>query len=86
MANWREKIELNEVLSKMSDEYDLSLLEEDCPTPVKEAIAKEIEKSTWLKRFSSRIRKAKSIAAVNRILEQVFDEADRMKVWCGFSI
>lgn len=83
--NWREKIELNQVISKMSEKYNLDNYEEPCPNEVKEELAKEIEKSIWLNRFASKIRKSKSIAAVNRILANVFDEADFKKVWCGFN-
>lgn len=83
--NWREKIELNQVVSKMSEKYNLGNYEEPCPKEVKEELAKEIEKSFALSRFAAKIRSSKSIAAVNRILENVFNEADVKKVWCGFS-
>lgn len=80
---WREKINLNSVLAKMDSEHDLSRLEEDCPAEVKEAIAVEVAKSSTLGYFAGRIRRAKSIAAVNRVLARLFDEADKFKVWCG---
>jgi hypothetical protein len=81
--NWRFKIELNQVINTMSDKYDLSCVEEKCPKEVKEALANEVKKAWPLARFADRILKAKSIAAVNRILENVFNEADYQKVWCG---
>ena len=67
----------------MGEKHDLSILEDPCPDEVKDAIAAELAKSASLAHFSGRIRKAKSIAAVNRVLAAVFDEADRMHVWCG---
>ena len=83
MAQWIEKIELNGVLGKAGEKFDLSRAEEDCPDEVKNDLAAEVAKSIWLSRFSGRLRGARSIAEVNRILEQVFDEADRHRVWCG---
>lgn len=83
--NWRYKIELNKVLADMGDQFDLSCVEKRCPKAVKEALAKEVEKAAPLRRFASTILSAKSIAEVERILENVFNEADRSAVWCGFS-
>lgn len=82
--NWREKIELNQVVSKMSEKFDLERHEEPCPKEAKENLAKEVEKSIWLNRFAPKIRATKSIAALNRVLEDVFNEADRRRIWCGF--
>ncbi|MFY4731208.1 hypothetical protein [Nitrospira sp. BLG_2] len=81
--NWRHKIELNQVINQMTDKYDLSRFEKRCPTEVKETLATEVAKAPPLARFADLIRKAKTIAAVNRILENVFNEADYHKVWCG---
>lgn len=83
MTRWIEKIELNAVLSQVQDEFDLSIVEEDCPAEVKERLATEIEKSFHLRHLAHRIREAKAIAAVNRALNDIYDEADAMKVWCG---
>lgn len=83
MANWKHKIELNKVLADMGDKHDLSSVEEPCPDGVKEAIATELAKARPLQKFCTPIRKAVSIAAVNRILDRVYDEADRSLVWCG---
>jgi hypothetical protein len=69
MANWRYKIELNKVLTEMSEKHDLERHEEPCLKEVKEALANEIGKAWPLKRFCEKILKAKSIAEVNRILE-----------------
>jgi hypothetical protein len=74
---------LNQILKQVSENYDLSREEEDCPAEVKEAIAVELEKAPPLKRFAEHIRNAKSIAKVNRVLDNVWDEADYSKVWCG---
>jgi hypothetical protein len=83
MANWREKIELNQTLNRVQESHDLSRFEEPCPDEVKSALATELEKSVWLKRHGARIRGADSIAEVNRILANVYDDADRHLVWCG---
>lgn len=84
MANWNYKIELNKVMTKVSNDFDLSNYEEECPKEVKEAIAIEVEKAIPLKHFAPKLRKAVSIAEVNRIIERVYNEADRSLVWCGF--
>lgn len=83
MANWRYRIELNAALAKANDEFDLSRHEEKCPESVLIAVASEIEKALPLARFGKKIRKAKSIAEFNRILSNIYDEADRSLVWCG---
>lgn len=83
MANWRYKIELNKVLTEMSEKHDLERHEEPCPKEVKEALAKELEKAWPLHRFCEKILNAKSIAQVNRILENVWNAADTEGVWCG---
>lgn len=83
MANWRYKIELGEVLRQISENYDLNRAEEDCPVEVKIAVATEVEKAAPLAHFGKRIRRAKTIAKVNRILQEVYNEADYSKVWCG---
>lgn len=84
VANWQEKISLNQTLARLGDEHDLSRQEEPCPTVVREAMAAEVEKSNRLFRHGKRIREAKSIAEVNRILEDVYNDADRHLVWCGW--
>lgn len=81
--NWRHKIELNKVIADMTEKYDLSCFEEDCPSEVKTALASEVEKAFPLARFAYRLRNAKSIAAVNRLLAKIFNEADSQGVWCG---
>lgn len=83
MANWRHKIELNQVIEDLSEKYNLSCHEEDCPQEVKEGIAKEIEKAWPIKRHADEVRKVKSIAALYRRLDLVFDDADTHLVWCG---
>jgi hypothetical protein len=83
MANWQHKIELNQILKQASENHDLSREEEDCPAEVKTAIAAEVEKAAPLAHFGKLIRNAKSIAKVNRLLQQVYNEADYSKVWCG---
>ncbi|RJQ30326.1 hypothetical protein C4565_00650 [Candidatus Parcubacteria bacterium] len=84
MANWKHNIELNKVINQASEEHDLTRFEEDCPEEVKEAIAREIEKAWPLSHHAKEIRAVKSIAALNRRLVLVFDDADYHKVWCGF--
>ena len=80
---WRYEIDLAGVLLKCAEQYDLERVEEDCPEEVKEMIATELEKAWPLKRFATAIRKCKSIAALNRTLENVYIEADFSRVWCG---
>ena len=81
--NWRHKIELNAVLAKTSEDFDLERVEEDCPEEVKKLLSEEVKKAWPLARFAPKIMNAKSIAEVNRILENVYNEADRRAVWCG---
>lgn len=83
MANWRYKIELNQAISQVTEDYDLSRVEEPCPEEVRDILAKECEKAAPLRRFGQQFRDAKSIAEVNRILNDVFEEADKKLVWCG---
>lgn len=83
MANWKYKNELNKVIREMSEKHDLSNFEEPCPEEVKTAIVAELDKAEPLQRFRGSIKNAKTIAALNRILGRVFDEADLSKVWCG---
>lgn len=83
MANWRYKIELNKVISQVSEDFDLSQFEEPCPENVRVALAEECEKAAPLRRFGRQLRDASSIAEVNRILDSVFSEADQQLVWCG---
>jgi hypothetical protein len=81
--NWRYKIDLNQVIAELMDDYDLTCMEEDCPPEVKERLIAEISKATPLLRFIDQLQEVKSIAAVNRVLSDVYDEADVSKVWCG---
>lgn len=83
MAKWHYKIQLNEVLEQASEDFDLSCFEKKCPKSVKTKLAAEVEKAPPLARFGARILRAVSIAEVNRVLSEVFDEADRSRVWCG---
>lgn len=83
MANWIEKINLHGVMARFADEYDLSEHEKPCPQPVLDAMATELEKSVWFRRFSVPLRNARSIAEANRVLARVFDAAEFHRVWCG---
>lgn len=83
MVAWRYHIELNKVLDELNEQFDLSRYEEDCPSEVKEAIVKEISKAMPLKRFVPTLRDSLSIAEVNRVIQCIYDEADRSLVWCG---
>ena len=80
---WIEKISLNQAIDKANERYDLSRLEEPVPDEVKLLINNEIARSRFLKRFTNRISNAGSIAQLNRILDSIFDDADRNRVWCG---
>lgn len=83
MSVWKYKIELNQVLRDMSNTFDLTCVEEPCPKSVKRAIAKELEKVPGLVPLSKKAMRVKSIAAMNRLLEEIFDAADRQLVWLG---
>lgn len=83
MANWQHKIELNQIIQQVSEDFDLSRLEEPCPEQARNALATEIEKAPPLTHFGPKIRDAKSIAEVNRLLEAIFSAADHNLVWCG---
>lgn len=84
MAAWRYKIELNPLIQTLSEQYDLTNHEEPCPDEVREQLALEVEKAWPLNMYGKKLRKAKSIAELNRILNNVFDRADLEMVWCGF--
>lgn len=81
--SWREHIDIAGVLEVMSEKYDLEREEEPCPPEVGEALAAEASKSIWLNRFGSELRASKSIAETNRILNRLYNDADRHRVWCG---
>lgn len=83
MTNWRYRIKLNEVIERVSEDFDLTRVEEPCPEEVRNALAEECEKAQPLYSFGQRLRDAGSIAEVNRILDTVFDVADQKLVWCG---
>ena len=83
MANWRYTIDLHKVLGECEEQYDLEEVEFPCPEPVKTAIVAELDKAPPLRPFCADIKECKSIAAVNRVLDRVFNEADRKLVWCG---
>lgn len=82
--NWQYKISLNKVLSQLNDEFDFEKLEAPCPQEAKTAIAVEIARALPLKRFRQQIIDCQTIAEMNRVLERIYDAADRSKVWCGF--
>ena len=83
MAIWKYKIELGRVMDEMSDKFDFSRLEEDCPQEVKEAIAVEISKAPPLARFAKKVKSVKSNAEMNRVLDSIYDVADDELVWTG---
>ena len=80
---WIEKIELNEAIGEANAKFDLTREEEPMPQAAKDILCAAIAKSIWLARFQHDIAAAKSIAEANRILDRVFDAADRHRVWCG---
>lgn len=83
MTTWISTIELNPLINSLSLKYDLDREEEPAPEEVRIALSKEVSKSIFLIDFSIPLLEAKSIAELNRILNQVYDEADRRKIWCG---
>ena len=86
MSNWRYECALNQVIAQMSEQFDLTRLEESVPVEVRRALSEEVKKALPLVRFAPTIMDARSIAEMNRILENVFDTADAELVWCGFVI
>jgi len=81
--NWIRKIDLAGVLRRAEESHDLSCVEERCPEDVAVAIAHELHGEPVLSRYADKVLRASSIAEVNRILEQVYEAADRHRVWCG---
>ncbi len=81
---WAYSIELNKLLSDFDSKYDFSIVEEECPKEVLDATCEEISKSIFLSKFKCEVKKCKSIAAFNRVLEKIYNEADRRRIWCGF--
>ncbi len=81
MADWRYRIALNKVIEEMNEKYDLSHQEDPCPQEVLDALSKEVSKAPPLVHFVGRIKRVKTVAALNRALSEVFDEADRFLVW-----
>ena len=81
--SWRHEIELNDALAEADERFDLSRVEEPMPDEVKDLIIAELRKAWPLSRFVKQIQDAKSIAEGNRVLENIFNEADRSRVWCG---
>jgi hypothetical protein len=67
------------------NQFDLSRAEADCPTELKEAIAAELAKAPPLVKFVELVRRRKSIADLNRLLESIYDEADETGVWCSLN-
>jgi len=68
----------------MSEKYDLSEHEKECPKEVKDVLITEIERAEPLKFFVGSIRRSKSIAELNRVINRIFDTADKELVWTGF--
>lgn len=83
--NWRYKIDLNAVISRLNHEKQLDDWEDDKPVPesTKEALATELEKLP-VASFASEVRHAETICDVNHILDQVLYYCDRNRIWCGF--
>jgi hypothetical protein len=86
MTSWRYTIELNRVLALLDKKFDLTRVEKSCPRAVKRAIADELDKAPPLSQFANKIRAAKSIAEVNRLLDAIYDAADTSGVWCGLGV
>lgn len=84
MPHWAEKIELNKAISLANDRHDLSRHEEQVPDEVKALLNAELGKSLILCHFVQRVNACKSIAALNREIAKIYDQADQHRVWCGF--
>lgn len=83
MTNWRQRIDLNGAIARANEAHDLTRVEESPPAEVVEMLCRELEKSEVLRRHVKPLRACLSIAALNRRLSLVFDDADRGRVWCG---
>lgn len=84
MTRWiGESLELNVLMRRAHDNYNLTCHEEPMPKEVLESLAAEVKKSHILCRFANEFLEAKSISETYRILRRVFDEADARNVWCG---
>ncbi len=81
MAKWTDKISLNRVVRQVDEKHDLSQHELPCPQEACNALAVECEKSANLACYGPLLRRAGSIAEVNRILEAVYADADRFRIW-----
>ncbi len=79
---WIYECDLNGAIRRNNKQHDLSRHEEPIPPEVVTTICAELQKAPPLARFVREVCEAKSIAALNRILTNVFDEADRRRVWC----
>ena len=84
MANWKYKINLNGLITTLTEEYDLTDDDSFCPDPVKKQLAEEVKKAFPLSHFAVMLLEAETVGDVNSILADIFDDADRKLVWCGF--
>lgn len=81
--NWQYKIELIPLIRKLDEQHDLTRHEEKCPQECLDALADEISKAVPLRAWPSKIRSCRTIAELNRVLDGVYNAADRSRVWCG---
>lgn len=81
--NWRYKLNLGEVISECDEKFDLSKHEEAVPEEVKTRISDCLSSSNILNAWASKVRHSRSIAELNRILDEIYDIADRQKIWLG---
>lgn len=82
---WNYSIELNKVISDCNSNYQLDQMdfEDDCPEEIKQLISEEVKKAKPLAKYSGKILDVVTIHDLNCLLEEIFDEADRRRVFCG---
>lgn len=79
MANWKYEIDIKTILNK-GDELEDS---DPVPQALKEELAAELRKAPPLFHLARRMEGVRTVAGLNRVLEEVYDLADYKRVWLG---
>lgn len=84
MPAWRYTIDLRSAIEWCDTKYDLTRHEEPCPEECLERLVAEVEKAPTLRSaWPAKIRSCRTIAELNRVLDDLYDSADRSRVWTG---
>lgn len=79
MTNWVQKINITPILESWNDD-------EDDVNRVATEVAAELEsRSTAFHRALPKVREAKTVYTFDLALQEVYDIADRCKIWLGRS-